>query len=202
MKTLSSPPMSTLNHESATSWRHLYLVGVSRTAPHDLALTGEELETLFTAIGTRPVVGTGAAFDPRLLINDRGISVWGVLYVALRVTDPEALRGVAEGRCAVHVPPEAIRPAFSHHVQWPAEVLARHDLRLPGLGLFVLPFVQFAGQPAPAPLAHSLRLRGGEVELMALREFDEEHPEQLLAELAGVRDFIRSHRPDLAMTAQ
>jgi hypothetical protein len=196
---MTSKPTS---HDSATAWRHLYLVGVSRTAPQDLALTADELQTLFTAIGALPVIGTSAAFDPRLLINEKGMTVWGVLYVALRVTDPEALRGVAEGRCAVHVPPEAIRPAFSQHVQWPAEVLARHDLRLPGLGLFVLPFVQFAGLSAPEPLAHSLRLRDGEVEILAVREFDEDHPEALLAELAGIREFVRAHRPDLAMTVQ
>lgn len=181
---------SPANLESLSEWRQWYFVGFSRDNPKTVSLSAEQLQALFGLVGIESALSCGAALDPRLIINQKGTTVWILLFLMPLYNDKSALAAVASGQSSVFVPEESVRDAFASHINWPAEILARHPIELENGHLFVIPFLTHKDQTQPTPLERSLRSPDGALEILSCMQLDDSNPEAMMQHLAEVRAII------------
>lgn len=181
---------STANLESLGEWRQWYFVGLSRENPKTVNLGAEQLQALFGLVSIESALSCGAALDPRLIINQKGTTVWILLFLLPLYNDTSALAAVASGQSSVFIPEETVREAFASHINWPAEILARHPIELESGHLFVIPFLTHKDQPQPTPLERSVRSPDGTLEILSCMQLDDSNPEAMMQHLSGVRDII------------
>jgi len=179
------------NLESIADWRQWYFVGVARDTPETVSLSAEQLQALFGLVSITSALSCGAALDPRFIINQKGTTVWILLFLLPLYNDKSALAAVANGQSSVFVPEETVRDAFAGHINWPAEILARHPIALENGHLFVIPFLTHKDQPQPTPLERSLRSPDGALEILSCMQLDDSNPEAMMQHLAEVREIIR-----------
>jgi hypothetical protein len=91
------------------------------------------------------------------------------------------------------IPADAVRGAFSSHVNWPVRLLQKYSFDFGDHRPFVLPFVRHRDAPEPVQMAQSLRSPDGAIEIMGVAEFSEQQPEALLARF---HEFCLQHGKD------
>lgn len=188
--------------ESAETWSHWCFVGFSSVPATEMADLGQApVQSLLGIVGAEKVVGSVSPLDPRHVINHKGVTAWQALYVVARIKDAEGLAAVAEGRAMLLVPGTFLRPSYTSHVNWPAELLERYRLEPRGLFPVVVPFVMHESAPKPRPLERSLQSPDGALEIWSVVEFRESQPEALLAEIQRLAEHVDRERDAAAATA-
>lgn len=177
--------------KKVSTWRQYYFVGLAPARPEAVNISPEQLRALLSTVGADAALATGAALDPRLIINQKGTTAWILLFFLPFYNDQEGLENAARGRASLFIPPDAVRSAFNGHVNWPASVLERFPVDLPSSQLFVLPFLRHASLAAPSPLPQSLRSPDGEVEILAVEEFRDSDPADLMRRLSWWRERVQ-----------
>jgi hypothetical protein len=167
--------------DSAASWQHFYFWGVSSKPPAELELQTRQLQALLGVVEVDATLASLAAFEPRYLINHKGVTAWMLLFVFAFANNREGLGAVAEGKASLFMPAEALRGSFESHVAWPPQLLAKYSFDFGQHWPFVIPFIRYRNAPAPRPLKESLKSPDGSIEIMGVAEFDEQRPEALLA---------------------
>lgn len=177
--------------KKVSTWRQYYFIGMARARPDAVNVSPEQLRALLSMVGADAALATGAALAPRLIINQKGTTAWILLFFLPFYNDPEGLKNAARGSASLFIPAEAVRSAFHQHVNWPASVLQQFPVDLPSSHLFVLPFLRHASLAAPSPLPQSLRSPDGELEILAVEEFQESDPVDLMRRLSWWRDRLQ-----------
>ena len=181
--------------QSAQDWKHMYFVGITKQPVTDINLSEAQVGGLLSMVDVKPAIFTGAGLEPRYLINAKGTTPWAAMYVLLRAKDENALHQVASGQTQIHIPSVFIRGSCNSHINWPEELLQKHDLTLGEHSFFLLPFL-VDKDLAVDKLAQSLKAPDGSLEIFGIYEFSDSEPEKLLIELASLADFIKTERID------
>jgi hypothetical protein len=176
----------TVRSDLLTNWRLWYFHGVSQQAPATLDFGQAQLQSLFSMVGVRCTITTGAVLDPRLIMNAKGTTAWVLLYSLLFFNDKAALAAVAADAAFVAIPAAKVHAAFQSHVNWPVALLERFPLHLQQGTRFVLPFLMHRSQGSPTAMRQSLKTPDGQLEIFGCSEFDDTNPVLLLQTLASV----------------
>lgn len=173
-----------MGYESAEAWSQWCFLGFSSVPAAEMDdFAQAQVQSLLEIVGAQKVVGSVSPLDPRHLINPKGVTAWLALFTLAVVKDRAGLAAVAEGSAMLMVPGSALRPTFTSHVNWPAQVLNRYRLAPRGLFPFVVPFILHESAPSPRQLQQSLKAPGGNLEIWSVVEFQESAPETLLREI-------------------
>jgi hypothetical protein len=169
-----------VGYESAEDWSHWYFLGFSLATPRKLAFDPKKVEFLLSLVHAERVIAGLEPLDPRHLINDKGVTAWGALFVYAFLNDKESMLDASEGRALLFAPAGFLRESFSSHVNWPEELLARYCLEPSKGHPFILPFIVHQSAPQPQDIQRPLRLPDGSLEIFGVAEFNESEPEGLL----------------------
>jgi hypothetical protein len=180
------------NFESFSSWRQWFFIGVSIDEPASLTLDQGQLQSLFSVTNSAAVLSSGAPIDPRFIINQKGATVWTLLFVLTLMNDKAGLEAVANGKCGLQIPPSSIRDVFRDHVNWPDSILKRYPVGLKSGHFFILPFLRHKDLTAPIPLSRSVKTPGGEIEILVIKEFDDADPESLMRSIHEICSAINT----------
>jgi len=178
--------MPLVEPESTVSWKQMYFACLAPDHSGDIDLEPDAVRALLAAVGEKSVVATGAALDPRLVINSTGTTVWTALFALALSSGTHSISAVAKGEYSLFVSPAPIRSAFRSHIQWPNSLLEQHPIHPRGASLLVIPFLHFELHPAPHALSHSIRSTDGRLELIHLGAFSDEDPGAFLRDLAAL----------------
>ena len=181
------------NFESYSSWRQWFFIGISKDEPASLTLDQGQLQSLFSITNSAAVLSSGAPIDPRVVINQKGTTVWTLLFVLTLMNDKAGLEAVANSKCSLQIPPSSIRDVFSGHVNWPDSILKRYPIRLKSGHFFILPFLRHKDLTAPVPLSRSVKTPDGEIEILVVEEFDDEDPEGLMRSIHEICSAINTN---------
>ncbi len=169
-----------LNYESFSAWRQFYFIGISRNEPSSVSLYQDQLQALFEVANAPAVISCSALLDPRLIINQKGSTVWTALFVMPYMNDRLALEATARGKSSLQISPVSMRSAFGGHVNWPEPILTKHPIELKSGYLFILPFLMYRELPAPTAFSRSVKTPDGSVEVLRFEEFDDSNPEGMM----------------------
>lgn len=184
---------------SATEWRHLYFYGISKQSPELIDLPKDMVLSLLSMQKMDSALSTGALVEPEYLFNTKGVSAWLAMYALVSMKDESALESLKTEGGALYLPSQYIHNALGKNSAWPKEMLARHELKLKGYHLFVLPFLVPSKSASYSKMVQSLKSPDGSLEIMGITEFDEKNPERLLVEFELLIKFIRKERKDLVV---
>lgn len=185
------------NFSSATAWRGMYFVAVTRKKPSDIDLPQELMSGLLSSINARSAVYTGAAIEPQYLINAKGTTAWIAMWASIAAANPALLQSLGKGPGLAWVSPAWMNKAFGQHVNWPEKMLRAHNLALGEYKLVAIPFLVPDKGMALKDMARSARMRDGSLEVFGFYEFNENNPEALLVSFETLVNFIKKERPDL-----
>lgn len=194
---------STLGFDNAEQWSQWCFLGFAPVRAETIeGFDPGQVQSLLSLVQAERVIGSVSPLDPRHLINHKGVTAWSVLFVLALLKNKKGLQAVAEGTGLILVPDDVLRPAFSSHVNWPAQVLDRYRLEPHGAYPFVLPFIVHNSAPRPQQLQRSLRAPDGALEVWAVVEFNESEPEKLLAVIQRVAEHIDKERDEFPTKSQ
>ncbi|MDK1286279.1 hypothetical protein [Pseudoalteromonas umbrosa] len=180
---------------SATEWRHMYFIGISKQNPNKIDLSERQVQGLLSMVNVGPAISNGAAIKPEYLINSKGTTPWLAMFALVQAKQPSVLPIIAEGKSRIHIPTQFISNTFNSHNNWPPEVLAKYDMTLEGYNVFVVPFlIHFSANPVN-DLSQSLKTPDGNLEIFNVNEFSEKSPEEFLVKLSDIVKFIKKNRP-------
>jgi hypothetical protein len=183
--------MSNTEFESFSEWRQWYFFGVSSQSAASLSLNQKQLQALFSVVSLQSVITTEALIDPKLIINEKGTTVWLLLFSLLYYNDKPGLAAVATDTSFVAIPPATIRQTFANHCNWPSALLDKFPIDLKAGSYFLLPFLLHKTQSLPVAMTQTLKSPDGELEILGCSEFDDENPALLLQELSEIRDVVK-----------
>ncbi|MFO6424915.1 hypothetical protein [Motilimonas sp. KMU-193] len=181
---------------SATEWRHMYFVGITKLPVNQIDLTQAQMSGLLAMVNLNAVISSGTAVEPQYLINQKGTTPWLAMYALVNINDPTALNLVANGQSRIHVPSKFIQGAFGEHINWPAAMLKKYDLSLGEYRVFAIPFLVHQAVGTIGQLAQSMKAPDGSLELFGVYEWQDSHPEGLLKDVAELVSFIKEQRSD------
>jgi hypothetical protein len=182
---------------SATAWREMYFIAITRKKPSEIDLSQELMSGLLSSINARSVIYTGAAIEPQYLINAKGTTAWIGMWAFMRSANPALLTSLGMGPGFAWVNPAFMNKAFGNHVNWPEKMLRSHDLDVKGYKLVAIPFLLPKNATALKNMTQSVKAPDGSVEVFGFHEFDETNPEALLVAHEMTARFIKKERPDL-----
>lgn len=148
-------------------------------------------------LGVKASVSTGALIDPKYMLNKKGLTPWLAMHFLLATKQPSLIADVSKGAAAAFVPNDAIEQIFVNHINWPKELLSQYNLEIEGRNVFILPFLVPKGAIYTLNFAQSMKAPDGSLEIFGVGQFDENHPEKLLANIQGTLEFLKEHRPDV-----
>jgi hypothetical protein len=186
-----------INFSSATAWRGMYFIAVTRKKPSEIDLSQELMSGLLSSINARSAIYTGAAIEPQYLINAKGTTVWIGMWAFITSANPALLKSLGKGPGLAWVTPAWMNKAFGNHINWPEKMLRSHNLDLKGYKLVAIPFLIPKNETGLKNMTQSVKAPDGSVEVFGNHEFDENNPEALLVEHEMVARFIKKARPDL-----
>ena len=181
---------------SATEWRHMYFAGISKQPINQINLNEAQISGLLSMINLNAFISSGAAIEPQYLINKDGTTPWLAMYALVQVNDPEALNLIANGKSRIHVPSSFIHGAFGAHINWPKELIEKHDIRLGEYHVFAIPFLVHKDVTTIGSFSQSMKAPDGSLEIFGVHELVEGNPEGLLKEFAELASFIKEERTD------
>ncbi len=184
---------------SATEWKHMYFFGITKQNQNEIDLSQENIGALLSMVNVYSGISTGAAIDPKFLINAKGTTVWLAMYAFLTVSNPEALSEAKKEDALLYLPSDFLNNTFNAHNNWPPELLSAFDLNLKNYNLFAIPFLVPRSERAIKNLPQSLKAPDGSLEVFGVQEFDEAAPEKLLAEFDSIIKFIIKERSDIVV---
>lgn len=187
---------------SAKKWKHMYFVAITKHNPSEISLSQQQIGGLLSLMNVSSAISTGAVVEPQYLINQKGITVWLMMYTLLAATHEESLTALESEGGLLHLPSSLIQDIFGTHIHWPEEILSAHPFNLPGYCLVLIPFLVPATVTHMKNLPHSLKAPDGSLEIFLFSEFDEHNPEALLVECESIVDFIQKERPDITRAAE
>jgi len=170
---------------SATQWRHMYFVGISKQVIYQIDLSEPQISGLLSMINLNAVISTG-----------KGTTPWLAMYALVQANDPEALNLIANGKSRIHAPSTFIQNAFGDHINWPADMLSKYDLSLGEYRMFAIPFLVHEDVRTMGSLSQSIKAPDGSLEIFGVHEMVEGNPEALLKDCAELAGFIKEHRAD------
>jgi hypothetical protein len=182
---------------SATAWRHMYFIAITRKKPSEIDSSQELMSGLLSSINAGSAIYTGAAIEPQYLMNAKGTTAWIGMWAFIRSANPDLLTSLGSGPGLAWVTPAWMNKAFGTHVNWPEKMLRSHDLALKGYKLVTIPFLVPKNGTALKNMAQSAKAPDGSMEVFGFHEFDENKPEALLVAHEQVLNFIKKERPDL-----
>ncbi|WP_370980433.1 hypothetical protein [Agaribacterium sp. ZY112] len=185
---------------SATEWRHMYFIGISKEDPNDIDLSEGQIQDLLSMVNVGPAISNGAAIQPKYLINSKGTTPWLAMFALVSAKQASALTIIAEGKSRVHVPTKFISDNFNSHNNWPTDIFSKYDTHLDGYNTFIIPFLIHSSANAVSHLSQSMKAPDGSLEIFNVNEFSEESPEDLLIEVSELVTFINENRPDIVPT--
>jgi hypothetical protein len=186
-----------INFSSATAWREMYFIAITRKKPSEIDLSQELMSGLLSSINARSVIYTGAAIEPQYLINAKGTTAWIGMWAFITSANPALLKSLGTGPGFAWVNPAFMNKAFGNHVNWPEKMLRSHDLDVKGYKLVAIPFLLPKTEMALKTMTQSVKAPDGSVEVFGFHEFDENNPEALLVAHEMTARFIKKERPDL-----
>lgn len=187
---------------SATEWRHMYFIGISKGSPNEIDLSEGQVQGLLSMVNVGPAISNGAAIKPEYLINSKGTTPWLAMFALVHAKQPSALPIIAEGKSGIHIPTQFISGTFNSHNNWPPEMLAKYDMKLEGYNTFVIPFLIHSSANPVSNLSQSMKAPDGSLEIFNVNEFSEKSPEELLDKISDIVKFIKENRPDIAQAVQ
>lgn len=179
---------------SATEWRHMYFIGISRQPINQINLNEAQMSGLLSMIKLNAVISSGTAIEPQYLINKKGTTTWLAMYALVQANDPQALSLIANGQSRIHVPEKFIRGAFGDHINWPRKMLEKYDITLGEYRVFAIPFLVHTSVTQIGSLSQSMKAPDGSLEIFGVHEFMEGNPEGLLIEFHKLANFIKKNR--------
>ncbi|UGQ45891.1 hypothetical protein [Massilia endophytica] len=185
------------NFSSATAWRGMYFIAVTKKKPGEIDLSQELMSGLLSSINARSAIYTGAAIEPQYLINAKGTTAWIGMWAFITHANPELLKSLGNGPGLAWVTPAWMNKAFGNHINWPEKMLRSHKLELRDYKLVAIPFLLPNNGLALKNMTQSIKAPDGSVEVFGFHEFDETNPEALLVAHERVARFIEKERPDL-----
>jgi len=186
--------------QSATEWKNMYFLGISKNDPSSLNLSEGQIRGLLSMVKVGPAVSTGAAIEPSFLMNTKGVTPWLALYTLIYTKKPEALGVIARGESAINIPGSYLNGLFASHVHWPKNIISKYNLELEGYKPFIIPFMLHKDSPPVGSFTQSMKAPDGSLEIFGIHEFNESNPERLFAEVEGIIEFIKEKRPDVTAT--
>lgn len=175
----------------------MYFIALTKKKPSEIDLSQELMSSLLSTINVRSAIYTGAALEPKYLINSKGVTVWIAMWVFIRHANSELLKSLGAGPGFAWVLPARMNNAFGNHINWPEKMLRSHNFDIKGYQLVAIPFLVPVNAPAFKPLSQSLKAPDGSLEVLAFHEFDEKNPESLLIKYEAVANAIPDERRDL-----
>ena len=179
--------------QSAQNWKHMYFSGFSKSPAKEIDLNQNLVQGLLSMVGAGPAISTGAAVEPKYIINKKGLTVWLALHAVVYAQKPDALEKIYAGEAALNIPSGYLNGIFGEHINWPEPMLAKYDLSIGEDNLFIIPFVIPNDGKELSKLSQSMKAPDGSLEIMGLHEFQESNPEAMLVELAGIAKHIREN---------
>ncbi len=183
--------------QSATEWKNMYFLGISKDDPGSLNLSEGQIRGLLSMVKVGPAVSTGAAIEPSFLMNTKGVTPWLALYALIYTKKPEALGVIARGESAINIPGSYLNGLFENYIHWPKSVISKYNLKLQGYKPFIIPFMLHEDSPPVGSFSQSMKAPDGSLEIFGIHEFVESNPEGLLAEVEGIIEFIKERRPNV-----
>ena len=188
--------------QSATEWRQMYFIGISKNNPKEIDLSEGQVKGLLSMVSVGPAISNGAAVDPKFLINSKGTTPWLAMFALVYAKQPSALSVIAEGKSRIHVPTKFVSNVFNSHNNWPSEMFEKYDMTLEGYNIFVIPFLIHSSASPVSNLSQSMKAPDGSLEIFNVNEFSSESPEELLVQVSGLVKFIKENRPDVVQSKQ
>ena len=185
------------NFSSATAWRGMYFIAITRKKSSEIDLSQELMSGLLSSINVRSAIYTGAAIEPQYLINAKGTTVWIGMWAFIASANPELLKSLGNGPGLAWVTPAWVNKAFGNHINWPEKMLRVHNLDVKDYKLVAIPFLLPKNEIALKNMTQSVKAPDGSVEVFGFHEFDETNPEALLVAHEMIARFIKKERPDL-----
>jgi len=182
---------------SATEWRQMYFIGISKGSPNEIDLSEGQIKGLLSMVNVGPAISNGAAIKPENLINSKGTTPWLAMFALVHAKQPSALPIIAEGKSRIHIPAQFINDIFNSHNNWPPEMLAKYDLKVKGYNTFVIPFLIHSSANPVGNLSQSMKAPDGSLEIFNVNEFSDTLPEGLLVQISDIVEFIKENRPDI-----
>ena len=179
--------------QSAQDWRHMYFSAFSKSPAKEIDLNQNLVQGLLSMVGAGAAISTGAAVEPKYIINSKGLTVWLALHTVVYAQKPDALEKIHAGEAALNIPSSYLNGIFGEHINWPETMLAKYDLSIAEDNLFIIPFVIPKDGRELSKLSQSLKAPDGSLEIMGVHEFNESNPEAMLVELAGIAKHIRDN---------
>lgn len=187
---------------SATEWRQMYFIGISKNNLKEIDLSEGQIKGLLSMVSVGPAISNGAAVDPKFLINSKGTTPWLAMFALIYSKQPSALSVIAEGKSRIHVPTKFVSNVFNNHNNWPSEVFEKYDMTLDGYNIFIIPFLIHSSANPVSNLSQSMKAPDGSLEIFNVNEFSSESPEELLVQVSGLVKFIKENRPDVTQSNQ
>ena len=178
-------------------WRYMYFFGISKSKVNEIDLSEGMVKSLLSMVGVKFAISTGAAIDPRYIINKKGLTVWMDMHVLLSVQQPESLELVTQKRASLTIPSDYLNSTYINHINWPSQMLTKYDITLESYNLFVIPFLVSTTMGKPQNLSQSMKAPDGSLEIFGVYEFLHENPEGMLVDISDIINFIKKNRPDV-----
>lgn len=182
---------------SATEWKHMYFVAITKKKPSEIDLSQRQIAGLLSMVNVSSGISTGAAIDPKYLINAKGTTVWLAMYALAASSNSESIKSLSSDAGLLFVPNAFLNGAFGDHINWPEKMLKSHNLDLQGYNLIAIPFIVYNSVTNMKKMSQSLKTPDGSLEIFGFHEFSERSPEALLIEYESLVSFIKKERPDL-----
>jgi hypothetical protein len=172
----------------------MYFIAITKKKPSEISLSQEAMSSLLGAINARSAIYTGAAIEPKYLINTKGVTTWIAMFAFISSNNPNLVKAIGTGPGAAWVPPDWMNSAFGNHINWPDRMLRDHNLDVKGYKLVAIPFLVPNNAAALKNLSLSIKAPDDSLEVLGFHEFDEKNPKALLGEFVMVADSLRNDR--------
>lgn len=179
----------------ALDWRFMYFSGFTKAPVKEIDLSSSLVKSLLSKVGVGAAISTGAAVEPRYIINSKGMPVWLALLAGTYISQPDALEKIHAGKMGITMPASYLNEVYGEHVNWPKPMIMKYDLSLGEHNLFIIPFLIPKDGSKLTQLSRSMQAPDGSFEIIALHEFHDSHPEAMLVQLAGLTKYIKENGP-------
>jgi hypothetical protein len=175
---------------SARDWKHMYFLAITKKKPSEINLSQELMSRLLSMINVHSGISTGAAIEPKFLMNAKGTTVWLAMYALIASSNPESLKSLSADEGLLYIPSTFLNGAFGVHINWPEKMLQSHNLTLKDYNLIVIPFIVSNSVTNMKNMSQSLKAPDGSLQVFGFHEFNENSPEALLVEYETIVNFI------------
>lgn len=181
------------------NWKHYYFLGITRGELDSINLNYQQISGLLNMIGVNSFIATGLAVDPIYAINwiqETIATPWLNMYAVLAHYQSDIINVAYQEKKPLFLTEEWSRGLFSKNSGWPESLTKKHDYRLNGYQMFILPFL-VPDHTELVDLTQSMKTPDGSIELFWFSYFDTTNPERLLSDLVSLKSFILEQRQEL-----